>query len=176
MKYKNIVPTQVERVMADDEIIISKTDTKGKITYGNRTFQDYSGFTEQDFLGIQHNIVRHPDMPRAVFKLLWDEIQAGREVFAFVKNLCKDGSFYWVFANVTPSYDLQNNIVGYFSVRRKPNRQALPNVAHLYQEMLSAERQAGSRNAVEASTQILRHALNNARVGYDAWVLNLQTA
>lgn len=176
MKYKNIVPTQVERVMADDEIIISKTDTKGKITYGNRTFQDYSGFTEQDFLGVQHNIVRHPDMPRAVFKLLWDEIQAGREVFAFVKNLCKDGSFYWVFANVTPSYDLQNNIVGYFSVRRKPNRQALPKVAHLYQEMLSAERQAGSRNAVEASTQILRRALNNARLGYDAWVLNLQTA
>ena len=176
MKYKNIVPTLFERVMADDEIIVSKTDTKGKITYGNRTFQDYSGLTEQEFLGSQHNIVRHPDMPRAVFKWLWEEIQSGREVFAFVKNLCNDGSFYWVFANVTPAYDLQNNIVGYFSVRRKPNRQALPKVARLYQEMLNTERQAGSRNAVEASTKILQHELDNARVSYREWVLNLQTA
>jgi PAS domain S-box-containing protein len=174
MKYKKTVPNQVERIMADNEVIISKTDKKGKITYGNRTFQDYSGFTEVDFLGIQHNIVRHPDMPRAVFKLLWDEVQAGREVFAFVKNLCKDGSFYWVFANVTPSYDLQNNIVGYFSVRRKPNRQALPQVANLYQKMLNAEHQAGSRDAVQASTQILRDALCSAGLSYGKWVLNLQ--
>jgi PAS domain S-box-containing protein len=174
MKYKHCTPTQVERVMADNEVIISKTDTKGKITYGNRTFQDYSGFTEHDFLGVQHNIVRHPDMPRAVFKLLWDEVQAGREVFAFVKNLRQDGSFYWVFANVTPSYDLNNKVVGYFSVRRKPNRQALPHVANLYQKMLSAERQAGSHDAIQASTNVLLEALNSARLSYGAWVLNLQ--
>ncbi len=174
MKYNNTAPNQVERIMADHEVIISKTDIKGKITYGNRTFRDYSGFTEQDFLGVQHNIVRHPDMPRAVFKLLWDEVHAGREVFAFVKNLCKDGSFYWVFANVTPSYDLKNNVVGYFSVRRKPNRQALPQVAQLYQKMLNAERQAGSRDAMEASTLVLQEALNNARLSYGTWVLNLQ--
>jgi PAS domain S-box-containing protein len=107
MKFKNIVPTQVERILADNEFIISKTDTKGKITYGNRPFNDYSGFSENELLGVQHNIVRHPDMPRAVFKLLWDEVQTGREVFAFVKNLSKDGSFYWVFANVTPSFDMK---------------------------------------------------------------------
>ena len=123
---------------------------------------------------VQHNIVRHPDMPRAVFKLLWDELQAGREVFAFVKNLCKDGSFYWVFANVTPSYDLKNNVVGYFSVRRKPNRQALPHVANLYQKMLSAERQAGSRDAIEASTKILQEVLSCARLNYGTWIMNLQ--
>ncbi len=174
MKYQNTAPNSVERIMADHEVIISKTDIKGKITYGNRTFQDYSGFSERDFLGVQHNIVRHPDMPRAVFKLLWDEVKAGREVFAFVKNLCKDGSFYWVFANVTPSYDLQNKVVGYFSVRRKPNRQALPQVAQLYQKMLNAERQAGSRDAMEASTQILLDALSSARLSYGAWVLSLQ--
>ncbi len=176
MKYKYTAPNQVERIMADNEVIISKTDIKGKITYANRTFQDYSGFSERDFLGVQHNIVRHPDMPRSVFKLLWDEVKAGREVFAFVKNLCKDGSFYWVFANVTPSYDLQNNVVGYFSVRRKPNRQALPQVAQLYQKMLSAEHQTGSRDAMEASTQILLDTLSRAGLGYGAWVLNLQHA
>ena len=94
----------------------------------------------------------------------------------FVKNLCKDGSFYWVFANVTPSYDLQNNIVGYFSVRRKPKRSALPQIADLYQKMLTAERQAGSRDAMEASTQILRDALKNAHSTYEEWVLNLQNS
>lgn len=176
MKYKNTVPTQVERIMADNEFIISKTDTKGKITYGNRTFNDYSGFSEKELLGVQHNIVRHPDMPRAVFKLLWDEVQAGREVFAFVKNLSKDGSFYWVFANVTPSYGTNESIVGYFSVRRKPNRNALPKVTDLYQKMLTAEQQAGPRDAIEASTQILRNALKNAHATYEEWVLNLQNS
>lgn len=176
MKYKNIVPSQNEKVMTDDALIISKTDIKGKITYGNRTFNDYSGFSENEYLGVQHNIVRHPDMPRAVFKLLWDEVQAGREVFAFVKNLCKDGSFYWVFANVTPSYDTNGNVIGYFSVRRKPNRQALPQVSQLYQQMLKAERQAGTRDAIEASTAILRAALASANSSYENWVLNLQGA
>ncbi len=176
MKYNNIVPTQVERILADDAFIISKTDIKGKITYGNRTFNDYSGFSEKEYLGVQHNIVRHPDMPRAVFKLLWDEVQAGREVFAFVKNLCKDGSFYWVFANVTPSYDMNGNIIGYFSVRRKPNRHALPQVANLYQQMLNAERQAGSRDAIQASTDILLAALTSANSSYDNWVLKLQAS
>ena len=176
MKYKNIVPVQVERILADDEIIISKTDTQGRITYGNRQFHDYLGFLEDELLGVQHNIVRHPDMPRAVFKLLWDEVQAGREVFAFVKNLCKDGSFYWVFANVTPSLDMEGNILGYFSVRRKPNRSALPQVAGLYQKMLSAERQAGSRDAIQSSTQILRDALKTEHATYEEWVLNLQNS
>lgn len=176
MKYNNIVPTQVERILADDAFIISKTDIKGKITYGNRTFNDYSGFSEKEYLGVQHNIVRHPDMPRAVFKLLWDEVQAGREVFAFVKNLCKDGSFYWVFANVTPSYDMNGNLIGYFSVRRKPNRQALPLVANLYQQMLNAERQAGTRDAIQASTDILLAALTSANSSYENWVLKLQAS
>jgi len=176
MKYNNIVPTQVERILADDAFIISKTDIKGKITYGNRTFNDYSGFSEKEYLGIQHNIVRHPDMPRAVFKLLWGEVQAGREVFAFVKNLCKDGSFYWVFANVTPSYDTNGNVIGYFSVRRKPNRQALPQVANLYQQMLNAERQAGARDAIQASTDILLAALTSANSSYENWVLKLQAS
>ena len=174
MKHHHIVPTQVERVLADNEFIISKTDAKGKITYGNREFKDYSGFSESELLGIQHNIVRHPDMPRAVFKLLWDEVQAGREVFAFVKNMSKDGSFYWVFANVTPSLDRHENVVGYFSVRRKPNRNALPQVAGLYQKMLAAERLAGARDAIGASTQILVDALKSARMNYEEWVLKLQ--
>ena len=100
-----ITPTNEEKVMREGDLIVSKTDIKGRITYGNRTFNEFSGFTENELLGTQHNIIRHPDMPRAVFKLLWDRLQAGQEVFAFVKNISKDGSFYSVLANVTPSYD-----------------------------------------------------------------------
>ena len=80
--------------MREGELIVSKTDLKGRITYGNRAFNHYSGFTERELIGKQHNIVRHPDMPRAVFQLLWDRLKAGQEVFAFVKNIAKSGSFY----------------------------------------------------------------------------------
>ena len=99
-----ITPTAVERVMREDDFIISLTDTKGRITYGNRIFIEFSGYTEDELLGTQHNIIRHPDMPRSVFKLLWDKIQAKEECFAYVKNMSKDGSFYWVFANITPTF------------------------------------------------------------------------
>ena len=174
MKFKNIVPTQVERILADNEFIISKTDTKGKITYGNRPFNDYSGFSENELLGVQHNVVRHPDMPRAVFKLLWDEVQAGREVFAFVKNLCKDGSFYWVLANVTPSLDDQGRVVGYYSVRRKPNPKAMSVVVPLYKQLLQIEQNAGSREAIPASLTYLQNLLKEKGVSYERFILDLQ--
>jgi len=72
---KPITPTSVEKVMREDDFIVSKTDLKGRITYGNRVFVEFSGYEEEELLGAQHNIIRHPDMPRAVFKLLWDTIQ-----------------------------------------------------------------------------------------------------
>src|SRR5690606_37840174 len=90
MKDKAITPTRDERIMREDDFIVSKTDLKGRITYGNEIFIEFSGYTEQELLGSQHNIIRHPDMPRAAFKLAWDTIQAGREFFAYVKNMSKD--------------------------------------------------------------------------------------
>ncbi len=84
--------------MRDDDFIVSKTDLKGRITYCNRVFIEFSGYEAFELMGEQHNIVRHPDMPRGVFKFLWDTLGQQKECFAFVKNLCKDGSYYWVFA------------------------------------------------------------------------------
>jgi PAS domain-containing protein len=81
-----ITPTAVERKLREDDFIVSKTDLKGRITYGNRIFTDISGYTEAELLGSQHNIIRHPDMPRAVFKLPWDTINTGSECFAYVKT------------------------------------------------------------------------------------------
>ena len=169
MKNRLIVPTTQERLMRDEDFIVSKTDPSGRITYGNPTFIEFSGYREEELLGVQHNIIRHPDMPRAVFALLWTEIKQKHEVFAYVKNLAKDGSFYWVFANVTPDLDRDGRIAGYFSVRRKPRREAVQAVEQLYAQMLQAERAAGARDAIAAGTRVLQDALNGAR--YEDFVL-----
>jgi PAS domain S-box-containing protein len=174
MARQHIQATQQERVMRDDDFIVSKADLKGRITYSNKVFAEYSGFSESEFLGKQHNIVRHPDMPRCIFKLLWQHIESGQEIFAYVKNLCKDGSFYWVLANVTPSRDDQGRIVGYYSVRRKPNVKALSVVVPLYKQLLQIEQNAGSRDAIPASLTHLQNLLKEKGVSYERFILDLQ--
>ncbi len=93
MKDKSIIPNSRERLMRENDFIVSKTNAKGIITYGNPIFIEFSGYTEEELLGSQHNIIRHPDMPRSAFKLVWDTIQSGREFFGYVKNMSKDGGF-----------------------------------------------------------------------------------
>jgi PAS domain S-box-containing protein len=168
-----VVPTRNERVMREDDFLVSKTDLKGRITYGNRIFIEFSGYEESELLGAQHNIVRHPDMPRGVFKFLWDTIQNGQECFAYVKNMSKDGAFYWVFANVTPSYDAQGNVEGYFSVRRKPRKNAVELVSQLYAQMLEAERNAGPKDACAASISLLTEHLKGKGMSYEAFILSI---
>ncbi|WP_291270718.1 PAS domain-containing protein [Geothrix sp.] len=167
-------PTQQERVLEEDDFIVSKTDLKGLITYGNRIFIGISGYSEEELLGAPHNILRHPDMPRSVFKLLWDTLQAKREICAYVKNLAKDGSFYWVFANITPSFDRRGEVIGYYSVRRKPRAEAVKAVGALYRTMLDAERKAGDGQAgMKASQAILNRTLEEKGMGYEEFVLGL---
>ena len=160
--------------MRERDFIVSKTDPKGRITYGNQIFIEFSAYTEKEMLGAQHNIIRHPDMPRAVFNLLWDSIAQGKEIFAFVKNLAKDGSFYWVYANVTPDYDEDHNITGYFSVRRKPNPEAVKTVSQLYDQMLAEEKKAGPKNAIEASSKLLIDFLDEKGLSYEELIITLQ--
>ena len=167
----SITPTSIERVMREEDFIVSTTDTKGVITYGNRIFIEFSGYRESELLGSQHNIIRHPDMPRAVFKLLWDTIQNKNECFAYVKNMSKDGGFYWVFTNVTPTFDPSGNITGYMSVRRKPKLSGIQTVSGLYGAMLEAEKRAGPANAIAASTKILVDLLNDKGLTYDELIL-----
>jgi len=176
MSLRDIVPTDKEIVMREDDFIVSKTDLKGRITYGNKTFIEFSGFKEEDILGIQHNVIRHPDMPRAVFKLLWSSIQEGREIFAYVKNICKDGSFYWVIANITPSVDATGAVLGYYSVRRKPHARAIPVISVLYRQMLEEERRVGTRDAIAASTRLMDQFLHEKGMSYEQFVLSLQAA
>jgi hypothetical protein len=107
-------------------------------------------------------------MPKAVFKLLWDRIKAGNEVFAYVKNLTKSGKYYWVHAYVTPMYDSSTGkIVGYHSVRRSPNKNAINQIVPLYKKMLDAEKSGG----IEASERVLTDTLNRLKVTYDEFLL-----
>ena len=147
-----VTPTSHEKVMREDDFIVSKTDLKGIITYGNRIFIEFSGYTEEELIGAPHSIIRHPDMPRAVFKLLWDTISQGKEIFAYVKNMSKDGSFYWVFTNVTPSYDQSGNMIGYYSVRRKPKASGVAVASQVYKAMLEAEQKAGDRKSTRLNS------------------------
>lgn len=167
---RKIEPTQTEKIMRPDDFIVSKTDTTGRITYGNEIFIEFSGYSETELLGTQHNIIRHPDMPRGVFKFLWDQIAAGNEVFAYVKNMAKDGSFYWVFANVTPDYDSNGKIIGYLSVRRAPKRSVLPTIEGVYQHMLALEKEAGPRNACSASLAWLVSVLEEKGATYEQFI------
>ncbi len=172
MKAK-IAPNGREKVMREDDFIVSKTDLTGRITYGNRIFIEFSGYSEAELLGTQHNIIRHPDMPRGVFKFLWDTIQGGHECFAYVKNLAKDGSHYWVFANVTPDYDQGGRPVGYFSVRRKPRREAIDVMADVYRTMLAEEQRAGPKEAMAASLGWLTGVLQQKGASYEEFILSL---
>jgi PAS domain S-box-containing protein len=162
-------PTQEEKVFPDGKIIVSKTDLKGRITYGNEIFIQLSGYSEHELIGKPHNIIRHPDMPAVVFKRLWQELQAGREIHAFVKNLSKDGSYYWVKANVTPSLDIRGNIIGYYSVRRKPRPSAINNITALYSQLKSLEQSGG----ISASEAFLTQTLTKNGVTYEEYILSL---
>lgn len=150
-------------------LIVSKTDLKGKITYCNELFIYMSRFEEHELLGKPHNIIRHPDMPRIIFKLLWDTIQAGQEINAYVKNMAKDGAYYWVFANVTPSFDKHDNIIGYFSVRREPTKEALAVIEPLYRELLEVEKHGG----MEASKAHLDKILQEKELSYEEFILSI---
>src|SRR5581483_7053205 len=135
---RTIAPTTTEVFFRD--LIVSKTDLKGRITYANREFCKVCGYSEAQLIGQPHSIIRHPDMPRAVFKFLWDTILGGQEIFAYVKNMTRSGDFYWVFAHVTPSYDAERQIVGFHSNRRVPDRKIVETViAPLYADLLREE-------------------------------------
>jgi PAS domain S-box len=168
-----ITPTQQEIALSDDDIIVSKTDLTGRITYANRAFMRIANFSERDLMNQQHNIVRHPDMPRGAFKLLWDTLKAEREFFAYVKNMTSEGHYYWVFANITPDRDHNGKVVGYFSVRRKPQKAALQVIAPLYQEMLEVERRAGPASAPDASLRFVQDKLKSLGTTYDRFILGL---
>lgn len=172
-----IHPTGEELYFGKEEIIVSKTDLRGIITYANDVFCRISGYQEAELLGQAHNIIRHPDMPACVFQQLWDTLQSGREIFAYVLNLARCGGHYWVFAHVTPSFNQQGEIVGYHSNRRVPYPDALPPVRELYQQLRAEERKhSDRRQGLAASGQLLAQTLNATGLDYAQFVFGLSSS
>jgi PAS domain S-box-containing protein len=155
-----------------DELIVSKTDLHGNITYANRIFMRISNYSEVDLLGQPHNFIRHQDMPRGVFYGLWKTLKAGGEFFGFIKNQTADGNYYWVFANITPDYH-HEKIIGFYSVRRCPPVSALADIVSLYQQMKKLEQNYSKEDAPKASWEWLqRHCQETAGVSYETFVLS----
>ncbi|MEP1933276.1 MAG: PAS domain-containing protein [Roseibium sp.] len=172
---KDVFVSGVEQFFDENELIVSKTDLKGRLTYCNDVFLRIAGYTEKECLGQPHNLIRHPNMPRCIFGLLWESIQDGSEIFAYVQNRCKNGDHYWVQAHVTPSRDKSGSIVGYHSNRRVPDRTILENtIIPLYADLLAEERKFQDRKGgLQASKDMVTNLLAEHGMPYDEYVANL---
>ncbi len=131
---RRVFVTSVETPYPHGKLIVSRTDTAGIITQCNQSFVDMSGYLEAELVGQPHSILRHPDMPAAAFRDLWDTVRAGRQWNGYVKNLRKDGGYYWVYATVVPNVR-DGRIVGYTSVRREPSREKVAAAEAQYRQM-----------------------------------------
>jgi PAS domain S-box-containing protein len=174
----HVSPTGRETFFPASELIVSKTDLKGRVTYANRLFCKMAGYRESELIGQPHSIIRHPDMPRSVFRLLWDTIEERREIFAFVKNMASNGDHYWVFAHVTPSFDIKGRMIGYHSNRRVPDRAMLESaIIPLYAEVLKVERShVNGKDALAAGYKALTDFVASQKVAYEELVFAHQSA
>lgn len=172
---RKTVPTGIERHFGQNEIIVSKTDLKGRMTYVNKTFIEIASFTEDELIGAPHSLIRHPQMPRCVFQLLWQTIRNKQEIFAYVINMSRNGDHYWVFAHVTPSFSNSGDIVGYHSNRRVPDKRVLnETIIPLYKALLSEEGSHGDRKqGLAASTEMLTNILAEKEMAYDQLMFSL---
>lgn len=145
-------PRDEEIVLDPKRYIVSETDEKGKITYCNDYFMEVSGYSREELIGQPHSIVRHPDMPKIVFKLLWQTISQGKNINAVVKNLAKDGRYYWIFTEFESRKDTDTGeIIGYHASRKKVSKHVIEIIAGLYTELLKMEQSDG----VQASGKYL---------------------
>ena len=166
-----VAPTGEARTFAPDELIVSKTDLRGVVTYANDVFLRVSRYELDEVIGRPHNLIRHPEMPRAVFALLWQTLSEGRELFAYIDNLASDGAHYWVLAHVTPSYSADGAVIGYHSNRRRPSPGAIRTVAPLYRRLVEEERRHPTAKAAMAASSRLLDELVAAEAGsYEEFV------
>lgn len=174
MARPKVQPTGREIMWRDTDIIVSKTDPQGKITYANQIFCDIAGYREEELLGQPHNLIRHPEMPATVFQLLWDTLGSGNEIFAYVVNLARNGDHYWVLAHVTPTFDDNMKIVGYHSSRRVPKREGVELCTGLYKQMCAEEAKYSSKkDGIKKTTEMLLGILAEKGVGYDEFILSV---
>lgn len=158
-----------EKLVPKNTLVVSKTDTKGVITYGNRVFFKLAGYKEEEIVGKPHNIVRHPDMPKVIFQVFWERLKNGKEINAYVKNLSKDGLFYWVFANVTPSFNNSGKIIGYHSARVWANPDSVAKIEPIYKELLNIE----AKSNIKEARKFLKEYLREKELTYEKFILSI---
>lgn len=128
-----------QEVVFDGRSLISETDTKGIITYVNRKFTEMTGYTALEAVGQPHSILRHPDMPKGAFEGMWKIIKSGQIWDGYVKNLRKDGKYYWVVVHIVPKLDEEGNVIGYIASRKMPDRNRIKIIEEQYQQMIEGE-------------------------------------
>jgi PAS domain S-box-containing protein len=160
-------PIDKEIELDPKRYIMSKTDPKGVIEYGNEYFVEISGYKESELIGRPHNIIRHPDMPKIVFKLMWDRLENRKNIYALVKNLAKSGRYYWVMTD----FDVKINkatdeTVGYFAYRRAAPKQAVKQAEKLYAKLVEIEKERG----MDGSEKYLLGFLEERGQTYDQFI------
>ena len=144
---RGIEPKNIESPFGLDELFFSITDPKGVILTGNDVFQKVAKMEREELIGKPHNVIRHPDMPRVIFKAVWDTIKAGKPFVGYVKNMAKDGSYYWVLTAIYPVMDKEGQILRYISIRLKPSSSIFELIPGLYKEILEVEIKEGMEEA-----------------------------
>lgn len=176
MPKNNVTPTGIENTFSENEIIVSKTDLKGHITYVNDVFCKLAEASESEMIGQPHNVIRHPDMPRSVFQLLWDQIGSKKEIFAYVKNMAMSGNHYWVFAHVTPTMDSAGNIVGYHSSRRAAPKSEIDYIDGIYKKIKQIEESHSNRKeGLAAGIAFVNEFLEGEGKTYDEFVWSISS-
>ena len=169
--YSKVQPTGIERPWPEEGIIVTKTDLKGIITYVNDVFLEMAILTEKEAIGKPHNIIRHPDMPRCVFKLMWDTLEQGKEVLAYVKNMATNGDHYWTFASITQILDSTGKPIGYQAPRLRMRPSQIEKIEPYYQKLLAEEQKYESpKDGMAASSAMLEAILADKKLTYKQFV------
>jgi PAS domain S-box-containing protein len=162
-------PTGNEIKLDSKRFIVSKTDTAGKILYGNEYFTEVSGYQEEELIGKPHNILRHPDMPKAIFYLMWAYLKSGKNIMAVVKNLAKNGDHYWVMTDFDIKHDRSGKVRHYIAFRQAAPKYVVKEIEPLYARLLEIEKEYG----MEASVEYLNDYLNMKGMNYDRFIEEL---
>jgi len=149
--------------------IMSKTDPKGIIEFANDYFMEISGYEEWELMGQPHNIIRHPDMPKTIFKLLWDKLNKGENIHAFVKNRAKDGRYYWVLTNFEFKKDNEGNIISIYAKRKAAPRNAIYEIEKLYYILKAIE----NKQDMTTALNYFKGMLEEKTMTYDQFILNI---
>jgi len=153
---QTVTPNDIEKEVSSIDLIVSKSDDKGNITYVNPIFLKISGYTQGELFDKPHSILRHPDMPKAIFKYLWTNLKEGNDVIAYVKNLCKDGSYYWILATVKKAKNPDGSFRNYMSTRKCITATAKETISNLYAELLQIEKNDGEESSQKAFENFLQ--------------------